>query len=234
MEKYLRLKNFKGKNLENKIALILARGGSKGIPNKNIIDVSGKPLISYTITAALQSSVDDVWVSTDNYKIAEVSKKFGAKVIDRPAELAQDDSSSEPSLIHFLENVSCDILIFIQPTSPLLLSTDIDKGLDKIKSCDSVFSVYREHWIPRWTLDLEPDRWDPLNRSRRQDVQEKYVENGAFYISYSKKIIETNCRYSGKLDLVEMPMSRSIQVDTLDDLDYVKRFLSFNTSLLIN
>lgn len=209
----------------NRTALILARGGSKGIPNKNIRDLNGKPLISYTISAAQKSDIDEVWVSSDSDEILNVANNCGAKTIKRPSVLAMDHSPSEPSLIHFLNNVNCDTLIFIQPTSPLLLHSDINLGLEKANSYDSVFSVYREHWVPRWSLNVEPDSWDPLNRPRRQDQPEKYVENGAFYISKSTAILASNCRYSGRINVAEMPYSRSVQVDTLDDLEYVKQFL---------
>ena len=106
------------------LSVILARGGSKGIPSKNIVDLNGKPLISYTIEASLQSNVDETWVSTDSSEIASVSSDYGANVIDRPSEISTDTSQSEEALLHFTYNHDFDIMVFIQPTSPLLKSRE--------------------------------------------------------------------------------------------------------------
>ena len=211
------------------VSLILARGGSKGIPNKNIIDLNGKPLIQYSINASNKSQSNETWVSTDSPKIKDMSKTLGAYVIDRPAKLAQDTSQSEDAILHFCNTVEFDILVFIQPTSPLLQSQDINKGLDlllaKEEQYDSVFSVYKEHWIPRWNSRIEPINWDPQKRPRRQDVQETYVENGAFYITSKTNLVQSKLRYSGKKGFIEMPLSRSFQIDTHEDLELMKKLL---------
>ena len=157
------------------IALILARGGSKGIPNKNIIDLQGQPLISYAIKAAKESEVQETWVSTDSQAIKTIALKYGAQVIDRPKYLSTDTASSEGALIHFAKAMDFDNLVFIQPTSPLLKSEDINNGLNMFhsnKQYDSIFSVYKEHWLPRWSSEYKPINWDPKNRPRRQDVEE--------------------------------------------------------------
>jgi len=116
------------------VSLITARGGSKGIPNKNIIDVNGKPLISYSISASLGSNVDETWVSTDSDKIKMVSVECGSKVIDRPKHLADDISMPDDSLLHFASKKDFDILVFIQPTSPMIKSQYINDGIEMIKS----------------------------------------------------------------------------------------------------
>ena len=134
-------------------SIILARGGSKSIPKKNIIDLGGNPLLWYSANASFDSSVDETWVSTDCSEIKKVALDIGCRVIDRPNEISSDDSKSDEALVHFMENVDFDILVFIQPTSPLIASADIDKGLDMMGEYDSVFSACREHWIPSWTLD---------------------------------------------------------------------------------
>ncbi len=95
------------------VALILARGGSKGIPNKNIINIKQKPLLAYSILAAQKSNVDEVWVSTDCEKIKSVAEDYQAKVLDRPAKYATDFSKSEDALIHFAKNINFNILVFI-------------------------------------------------------------------------------------------------------------------------
>ena len=205
--------------------VILARGGSKGIPDKNIIDVKGKPLLQYSIDAALGSKANDVWVSTDSNKIGEVAMECGAKVITRPYALAQDNTKSEDALLHFAQQQDFEMLVFLQPTSPFILSKDIDTGIDMMVGYDSVFSAYREHWIPRWNLDETPSDWDIHNRPMRQDVPEKWVENGALYITMRKNLLESKLRYSGKIGIVEMPMHRSFQIDTWDDLQLVRKLL---------
>lgn len=213
------------------VSIILARGGSKGIPNKNIIKISGKPMIYYSIYASQNANIDYTYVSTDSKQIAMISEKYGAKTIKRPKDISTDTSSSEEGLLHFCKNVNFDVMVFIQPTSPLLLAEDLIKGINIIKSskATSVFSVYKEHWIPRWNLDMKPINWNPHFRPRRQDMPEQYVENGAFYITTREQFLDSGIRYGEKnLDIVEMPLSRSIQVDTLSDLELVNKLLKKN------
>ena len=209
------------------MCLILARGGSKGIPKKNIIDLNGKPLIAYAINAAKQSSIDDVWVSTDCKKIKKISLEYGAQVVDRPQELSTDESVSEDALLHFAKLVKFDILVFIQPTSPLINKNDINKGIKLLinNKYDSVFSAYKEHWVPRWTLNNQPINWDTKDRPRRQDVQENYVENGAFYITTRKQLLNSGLRYGGTIGTLEMPIKRSFQIDTYEDLQLIEKLL---------
>jgi len=211
------------------VALILARGGSKGIPQKNIIDINKKPLLEYTITTAKKSNVEKVWVSTDCKDIKSVALNLGAEVLDRPKEFATDTSKSEDALIHFSKKVSFDFLVFLQATSPLVSFKDINKGLemiyDKNKNYDSIFSAYKEHWLPRWSQDINPVNWEINKRPMRQDVEELFVENGAFYITTYKAFQKSSLRYSGKIGIVEMPFSRSFQVDTKDDLSLIKRLI---------
>ena len=212
------------------IALILARGGSKGIPDKNIINLKQKPLLAYSILAAKNSKVDEVWVSTDCKKIKKVAIDYGAKVLDRPKNHATDTSKSEHALIHFSENINFDIMVFIQPTSPLINSEDINSGLLMMQNSnhnyDSVFSAYKEHWLPRWSLDNKPKSWKINNRPMRQDVEKQYVENGAFYITSKEALINSRLRYSGNIGIIEMPFSRSFQVDTEDDLLIIKELIN--------
>jgi len=209
------------------VSVILARGGSKEIPSKNIINVKGKPLIYYTIKASQESNVQETWVSTDCAKIKKVAQKFNANVLDRPKIISQDFSKSEEALIHFAEKIEFDVLVFIQPTSPLLKSKDINKGIRLIldEGYNSVFSVYKQHWIPRWTLDIKPINWKTENRPMRQEVNEEYVENGAFYITTKTSLLKSQLRYSGKKNIVVMPLSRSFQIDTLEDLKLIQGLL---------
>lgn len=206
-------------------SLILARCGSKGIPQKNIVKLKNYPLIFYTIKTALLSEANNLWVSTDCNDIANVARYYGAKIIYRPENISGDRSKSEDALLHFLEKEYFDILVFIQPTSPLLLPIDINNGLKMINDYDSIFSAYKEHWIPRWNLDSTPYNWDINHRPMRQEMEEKYVENGALYITTREALIKSKFRYSGKIGILEMPMSRSFQVDTMEDLELINKLL---------
>ena len=205
--------------------VILARGGSKGVPNKNIIKINGKPLIQYSIDALIQSNCGPIFVSTNDRQIANVSKSLGANIINRPDDLATDISTSESALLHAVNFIDADIIIFVQPTSPLIEAKYINEGLEKLDKYDSVFSVFEDHWLPSWTEEITPIDWDINNRPRRQDKKTKLIENGAFYISKKKNILNSKLRYSGNMSVVKMPKSKSFQIDTNDDLKLVEKLL---------
>lgn len=206
--------------------IILARCGSKGIPHKNIINLNQKPLLQYTIEAAKKSKANNsIWISTDCSQIMNIALKNNVNIISRSSNIAGDTNKSEDALLDFAKKILCDIIVFIQPTSPLLLPEDIDAGLEMMYKYDSIFSAYKEHWIPRWSIDGKPDNWDINNRPRRQEVLEKYVENGALYITQRDLLLNSKCRYSGKIGILEMPLCRSFQVDTYEDLELIKKLL---------
>ncbi len=209
------------------VSLITARGGSKGIPNKNIIEINGKPLIWYSINASLHSNVSETWVSTDSKEIANISESFGAKILNRPIELATDKSQSEDSLLHFASKINFDTLVFIQPTSPMINKAYINQGINMIlnEEFDSVFTGTKEHWLPRWNDKIEPVDWDIHKRPMRQDKKEVYVENGMFYITKKTALLNSKLRYSGKIGIVDIPQIDSFQIDTLNDLELIKKIL---------
>jgi N-acylneuraminate cytidylyltransferase len=209
------------------VSLITARGGSKGIPYKNIKDINGKPLISYSITESLKSDVDETWVSTEDRTIKNYSLGYGARVIDRPKELADDISMPDDSLLHFTDQNDFDVLVFIQPTSPMIKSKYINEGIKMIKSgkYDSVFTVTKEHWTPKWDGDVQPVDWDIHNRPRRQDKEDLYVENGMFYITKRDNLLTSKLRYSGRKGFVKIPLTDSFQVDTREDLDLIRKLI---------
>ena len=213
------------------VSLTLARGGSKGIHRKNIVDICGKPLIGYVLDAAKNSKyITDRYVSTEDLEIKNVVSYLGAKVIDRPLELATDDAKCEDALIHFANQVDFDILCFIQTTSPLVLASDIDKGIEKIISgeYDSVFSTTVETWVPKWVQagnTVKPVNWTPEKRPRRQQMPELLIENGAFYITTKGQLMKNKLRYSGKIGSVEMPLKRSFQIDTPDELELIRSII---------
>ena len=158
-------------------------------------------------------------------KIGTIAGAFGAKIVLRPDDISTDTSQSEEALLHAARDSDFDVMVFIQPTSPLINSEDINKGLEMMDEYDSVFSVTKEHWIPRWTMDVKPFEWEIDNRPMRQDKPETYIENGAFYITKRKNLLESKLRYSGKIGVVEMPLSRSFQIDTKEDLELIEKLI---------
>ena len=131
-------------------------------------------------------------------------------------------------MLHFAEHTDFDILVFIQPTSPLLQSKYINKGINLLvndNKFDSICTVYKEHWLPRWDQSGNPIGWNVNKRPRRQDKSELYVENGAFYITTKKNLLKSKLRYSGEIGFIEMKFSESFQVDTTDDLELIKKVI---------
>ena len=208
--------------------VILARGGSKGIPLKNIALVNGNPLISYCIKASLDSNVDETWVSTDSDEIANVAKSYGVKVLMRPNEISCDNSQSEDALLHFVNNmVKFDILVFIQPTSPLITADVIDQGISLIsrRQYDSILSAYVKDWEAQFDQNMSPINWDMNNRPMRQDIGDIIVENGALYITTVEQLKKSKRRYGGKMGYVEMGKLESIQIDKPSDIALVERIM---------
>tara|TARA_B100000035_G_C20939440_1_gene526794 strand:+ start:165 stop:803 length:639 start_codon:yes stop_codon:yes gene_type:complete len=209
------------------VSLIPARGGSKEIPNKNIINVNGKPLLSYSIDASLNSKVDETWVSSDSKEIGKVAEKYGARFITRDKELANDIIMPDATLVDFKYRVDFDIMVFIQPTSPMIKSEYINQGIDKLLSenLHSVFSVTKEHWLPRWNERVEPIEWEIDKRPRRQDKEASYIENGMFYITRKNILTQNKLRYGGKMGFIEIPLYDSFQVDSQEDLELIRKII---------
>jgi CMP-N,N'-diacetyllegionaminic acid synthase len=219
------------------IAIIPARGGSKGIPNKNIIDLCGKPLIQYSIEAALNSQLDKVVVSSDCENILNIAASLGAATLKRPAELSTDNSSTLDTVLHLLSctEEAYDNVMILQPTSPLRTSQDIDKALKIFsdKDADSLVSVVkvphnmtpeslmRMNHVGELTHYLEGERC-----YRRQDKTVYYARNGAaIYISKISCIKDGIL--NGKIIAYEMPFLRSFDIDEVEDLDLLKKFMAF-------
>ena len=210
------------------VSLIPARKGSKGIPNKNLIDLCGKPLIYYSIEASKKSLVEETWVSSDSDEILEISKNYGAKTIKRPPEISNDQSTSEEALLHFASNVEFDIIVFIQCTSPQIESNDIDQGIEKMKKHDSVVSVCETNQM-FW--DSSGPLYDLEKRSRRQDGVKRYLETGSFFITTKKNLLQFNNRISGNIGFVEIPKSRSFDIDTYEDLKIVETLINSKATI---
>ena len=209
------------------VTIIPARGGSKEIPKKNIVNLGGKPLLWYTAQASLASHSVETWVSTDCSEIKKVAESLGCYTINRPPSLCTDTSSSDAALMHFYQHVDFDILVFIQATSPLLEPKDINKGIEMIlkEGYDSAFVASRESWLPRWTLKGVPYQWDIKNRPRRQDVEDKYLESGALYITTRAQLKKSGLRYGGKIGIIEIPNYRNLDINSPHDLQLVESFL---------
>ena len=216
------------------VALILARGGSKSIPLKNIKTIAGHPLLYYTIKAAQYcNDIDEIYVSTDSKKIKEVVNRLNfakVKVISRGEETATDTASSEVAMVEFAKNHFFDNIIMIQATSPLLTSNDIHNGFSiyNKKNTDSVLSVVRQKRF-NWKVDkygyAKALNYDIYNRPRRQEFRGYYVENGAFYITSRELLLKTECRISGRIRICEMNSRSYNEIDEIDDWNIIEQLL---------
>jgi len=222
--------------------IIPARGGSKGVPKKNIIPFLGNPLVSYTIEQAKASKmIDEVFVSTDSDEIAAVSREWDAKIIDRPSNLARDDSPTEPVLVHAMETLrdrdyDPDTIVLLQCTSPMRMPADITDAVSRVtkKGYDSAFSCCEDHSFFWKSTDngAEPINYDPKRRQRRQDLATQYRENGSIYVTDTQLLVQEECRLGGQIAVHEMPQLMSLEIDTPEDLrmtEAVAREVDFYT-----
>ena len=208
-------------------AIIPARGGSKGLANKNIRKFGGKPLLVHSIDYALNSNlVDAVFVSTEDKKIMETAKKAGANIINRPADLASDTATTESAIEHFIG--SCkekpDTIVLLQATSPLRPEGSLDEALSHFEEekFDSLLSICPTH---RFFWRVKEDKttfaeYDYRNRPRRQDLKPidmRFMENGSLYIFTREHFENTGNRLGGKIGFVEWPEQYSLEIDTALD-----------------
>lgn len=212
---------------DSHIYIILARGNSKGVRRKNVREVGGIPLVVRSVAAAIESAVTrDVFVSTDDSEISALASAAGATVISRPDHLAADDTSSEDALIHALSELgrSDGKLILIQPTSPFLTGTDLERLAGLSESFESALTVSESHrfiWRADSDNSLTGVNHDPRIRLRRQDLRDHEVfENGAAYLMDIPLFLEKKHRFFGRIGYVIMPSIRSIEIDSEDDLAF--------------
>ena len=223
----------------NIISIIPARGGSKGIPRKNIKLLNGKPLISYSIDASNSCSlIDDTYVSTEDAEISEISKGNNAEVIERPDELAGDDSSSIDVILHVLDYLENrgelpDLFVLLQPTSPLRTSEDIEASINSFleSDCDSLVSVCELDHRSLLNFSLEDgflvqNNNEALFNSRRQDIPTYYSLNGAIYITTPEFIRKNKSFYSDKTIPHVMSKEKSIDIDTSFDFKLAEFLLN--------
>ena len=223
-------------NMRRRIGLIPARGGSKGIPHKNVYLINNKPLIAYSIEAGLEAKkqgyLDKVVVSTDDKEIAEIALSYGAEVpFMRPDELASDKSKSVDCMIHAIRffsdiGIEYDTIVLLQPTSPLRIGEDIVEAIKiyDLEKADSLISCYKEESINEYnSYHLDGNIGIPLNKEhnlgkRRQDIASLYVRNGAIFITDVVYMLKTKLVISDKPAVYVMPQERSANIDTLYDL----------------
>ena len=222
---------------KNNIAIILARGGSKGISNKNIKTLNGKPLLYWSIRQCLNcKDISSVWVSSDSKKIIKIAKKFGANTIIRPDNISDDNSTSESGWIHAInyfdnQKISLDTVVALQATSPLRESRDIKKALEIYykNRFDSLFtgSINNEIFF-NWSKKLKKmsPNYKIRIRTRRQNLKNLILENGSFYIFDKKKFMKNKNRLFGKIGIYIMNKIKSFQIDDLHDFEIVKSIMS--------
>lgn len=215
------------------IAIIPARGGSKGLPRKNIRDLCGKPLIAYTIEAALNSKyISEVIISTDDKEIAEISKKYNAKVpFLRPQELAGDNSKAIDAYLFTVDKLKQDFDMEIEdfmvllPTSPLRDAVEIDKAVELFysKKAHTVISVVESEHPPTWykTISAEGKLNDFFtgadNSLNRQEAVKTYLPNGAIYIFNLEALKQNGNYYNDDTYAYIMAKHKSVDIDTLFD-----------------
>jgi len=207
------------------VAFIPVRGGSKGIPGKNIRKFCGQPLVYWAVKVASDSKrIDKVYVSTDSKEIKSIVEGFKlskVQVIGRSKAVSTDTASTEAVMLEFAKKNNFENIVLIQATSPLLEARDLDKAIEKFEKgkFDSLLSLVKQKRF-LWKTDgrvVEPINYDYSNRPRRQDFDGFLVENGAFYITSKDLLMKSKCRLSGKIGSYEMKEDSYYEIDTLND-----------------
>jgi N-acylneuraminate cytidylyltransferase len=225
------------------LAVIPARGGSKGIPRKNLLPVGGRPLIAWTIAQALEARAGGdviVAVSTEDAEIAQVAAEHGARVIQRPAALATDDAPTEPTVLHAMDTVeaegtSLDAVVLLQATSPVRRPDSIGRALAQIRDSgvDSLVGVVPESPF-FWRLPESPGQsaraaYDVAARPRRQELtaqQMHYFENGSLYVTAPHIYRTRHNRIGGRTDLFVLDEVEGVDIDTLTDVAAAESMLA--------
>ena len=211
------------------LAIIPARGGSKRLPRKNILDLGGKPLIAWSIEAGTHSRyIDNVIVTSDNDEILAISKKYAAQTIKRPDHLASDTSTTFDAIAHAIENTEAyDYIVLLQPTSPLRNAKHIDEAIELLerKNADAVVSVCEMDHSPLWSNTLPQDGSmvgflnEELLHKRSQDLETFYRLNGAIYICKTEKLLAQKSFFIKK-NIFAYEMSREHSVDIDEAIDF--------------
>ena len=217
------------------IAIIPARGGSKGLPGKHLLDLGGKPLIAWTIEAALSAtSVERVLVTSDDSLILNLAREMGAEVIHRPAHLATDTARSEPTLLHALQasKATQQVTVLLQPTSPLRHGKHVDDALalltDEVDGIISVTTLEHSPWKCFYVDEsgcLRGIVSDEAPFLPRQSLPEAYRPNGAIYAVRTRPFMENGALVGGRTLPYFMPPHLSVDIDRADDLAHAEEVL---------
>ena len=220
------------------VAIIPARSGSKGIPNKNLKDVGGKPLIAWSIEAAIESkSIDKIVVTSDGDAILKASSKYAeVTLLKRPEELAQDHTPTAPVITHALETLGInpdtfDYLILLQPTSPLRTAVDIDLAFEAISTSKSnclISVVEPEHHPLKSFKTNEKGYLEGLVNNEypftpRQELPKVFQPNGAIYIIKTSEFLQRKTFFTEETIAFEMSQEKSIDIDTVEDIKKIER-----------
>ncbi|MBU6463637.1 MAG: acylneuraminate cytidylyltransferase family protein [Bradyrhizobium sp.] len=211
------------------LAVVAARGGSKGIPHKNLIDLCGKPLIAWTVLqAGAADGVDVVAVSSDSDAILAAAEAAGAVGVRRPDEISGDLVSSEAAWLHALEHVDGTLgpfqrIVALQATSPIREASDIDRALDAFEQqkLDSLLSVCEVEDYFNWRVGKdgpEPINYDYHDRRMRQQIEKRYLENGSFYVFIPSLLREQKNRLGGRIGMHVMERQKMFQIDRPEDI----------------
>lgn len=224
----------------NITSIITARGGSKGIPRKNIKLLNGKPVIAYSIEASTSNNlIKNTFVTTEDKEIAEISKKFNAEVIKRPDELAQDNSTSVDVILHALDyledkNKLPDLFVLLQPTSPLRSSNDITNAIELFKEneCRGLVSVCAQNHGGMLNLSIDKGYLNHISDKnhfelRRQDLPQLYYPNGAIYITTPESMRKSKTFFPEKTIPYIMPQERSVDLDSEFDFKFAEFLLNY-------
>lgn len=225
---------------KNVLCVIPARGSSKGIPFKNMIELKGQPLLYYSLNSAIKATTPKrIVVSSENIEILEYVRRYGENIaLERPVELSQDDTPSLPVLIHALkkcemeDSTKYEIVILVQATNPLVVSDDIDMTIKKMitTNCDSCFTVtHMEDFNPIKLKKLEGDRLLPYYQKekemvRRQDLPKAYIRNGSCYC-VSRDVLLSGSMFGEDSRGVVVPRERSIDINEPIDLVFAEALL---------
>ncbi|MFH8252387.1 cytidylyltransferase domain-containing protein [Microbacterium sp. B2969] len=215
------------------VAIIPARGGSKGVPRKNLRRVGGVPLVARAIASARRSGgIDRIVVSTDDVEIAAVAREWGAEVVDRPADLSGDTASSETAILHALDDlarrgVEVGVIAFLQATSPFIDSAALGDAVRGVRdgAFDSAFSAVETYgflWRRNGVGHAEAINHDAAHRPRRQDREPHFLETGAFYVFAAESFRAAGHRFFGRVGIVEVPDRTALEIDTLSELEQAR------------
>ena len=228
--------------MQNKVVtIILARGGSKGIPRKNVLNFVGHPLVAWSVMQAKKTKeIDEVYVSSDSDEILEIAQSYGAKVIKRPDEYAGDTAKSEEAILHALKVLGSDqeIIIMLEPTAPLRKPNDLGNAVKLFRKngWDSCFSGATLQDFLIWKRDnngeLTSVNYDYKNQGPRQMREPDYVENGAIYMFKPEIMLKNKNRFGGNIGIFPNDFWQSFEIDEPEDWNFVE--LIFNKYLKEN